>query len=799
MRIAAMVLVVALAAGCGAPGGGDPYAEATEGLERREGFFDLWVDADRGALLAELPAPGEDGVTLTAIYAQRLTAGLGSNPLGLDRGWGDSGQLVTFRVIGGKLVLAAENARYRASADNPLEREAVDQSFADSFLWSGDIVARGPDGSVLADIGGLVSRDGLHLAAALDEDGAGFALDPERSMVDPRSALAFPDNVELDSYLTFASSDPGPEVRATSADPNAVTLVQHHSFVRLPADGFRPRAFDPRVGTIHTAFYDFSAPLDEPLVRRHAVRHRQAEGQPIVYHIDPGAPEPVKSALIEGAAWWAEAFEAAGHRGGFEVRELPADAHPLDVRYNVVQWVHRQTRGWSYGGGVVDPRTGERIKGHVILGSQRVRQDRMIFEGLAGTGAVGSGAENDPVELALDRIRQLSAHEVGHAIGVHHNFAASAYGRQSVMDYPAPWVKARPDGTLDFSEAYDSGIGEWDSFAVTWLYSDPPDGEDKAAYLDRLVAESREAGLVYIADGDGRAPGTGHATASVWDNGADAARELENVMAVRRIALDNFAADRVRAGAPVSDLRAVFVPIYLYHRFQAAAAAKMIGGYDFAYAVRGDGAAPPRPVPAADQRRALATLVDTLSPQALDVDDRVLAILAPGNPDRVLADGELFANRADPAFDLVAAAESAADISLAALLDPRRAERLGQAAAVSPGAPDFQAVLDAVDAQLFAAAEPETPRQSALRDAVIGRYVAALIALDENAEASLSVRAEARARLHRIGDRLRAADRASASWLADRIGAHLSRPAGAAEPRVEGPETPPGSPIGSTR
>ena len=798
MRIAVICAVLVLAAACDDTGAdsASAYDEAVAGLEKQDGFFDVWVDAEEGRVLAELPAPGEDGVALTAIYAQRLSAGLGSNPLGLDRGWGDSGQLVTFRVVGPKLVVAAENTRYRATADNPLEQDAVDESFADSFLWSGEIVGRGPDGAVLADISGMVSQDGLQLAGAMDEDGAGFALDAGRSMVDPGSVLTFPDNVELDSFLTFASANPGPEVRATAANPNAVTLRQHHSFVRLPGEGFEPREFDPRVGTIHTAFYDYSAPLDEAVVKRYAVRHRQTEGEPITYYIDPGAPEPVKSALIEGASWWGEAFEAAGYPGGFKVEELPEGAHPLDARYNVVQWVHRQTRGWSYGGGVVDPRTGERIKGHVILGSQRVRQDRMIFEGLAGTAKVGTGEDDDPVELALDRIRQLSAHEVGHAIGVHHNFAASAYDRQSVMDYPAPWVKARGDGTLDFSDAYDVGIGEWDKFAITWLYDDAPEGESERAFLDNLVEDAREQGLVYIADGDGRAPGTGHARTSVWDNGADAARELNNVMRVRRIALDSFAADRIQAGDPMADLREVFVPIYLYHRFQTAAAAKMIGGYDYAYAARGDGAEPPRPVGAADQRRALSAVLDTLSPQALDVDDAVLGVLAPANPDRELAGGELFENRSAPAFDLIAAAESAADITLESLLDSRRAERLAQA---EGGAPDFGAVLDAADAALFTPGEEETARQTRIRHAVQGRYVSALIALDQDMAASLSVRSEARARLKRVYGRLRVADSEAAAWLADRVEAHLARPASAADPQVAGPETPPGSPIGSTR
>lgn len=780
-------------AGAGVGGETQSYAEAVEGLDARGGFIDVHVGTDNGEVLAGFPAPGEDGVSLRAIYAQRLTAGLGSNPLGLDRGWGDSGQLVSFRRVGDQLVMAAENTRYRASADSALEREAVDESFADSFLWAGDIVDEGPEGVLLVDLSTLAARDGLGLAQALEENGNSFSLDAGRSMIDASSVKVFPDNLEFDAFLTFTSENPGGEVRATAANPNAVTLVQHHSLVRLPDEEYAPRVSDPRVGNVDIAYYDYSAALADPVIKRLSVRHRTST--PIVYYVDPGAPEPVKSALIEGASWWEEAFAAAGYPDGFRVEELPVGADPLDIRYNVIQWVHRQTRGWSYGGGVVDPRTGERIKGHVILGSQRVRQDIMIFEGLAGVEKTGSGDGDDPVQLALDRIRQLAAHEVGHAIGLGHNFAASAYGRQSVMDYPAPWVKAE-NGELDFSDTYDSGAGAWDVFAVRWLYSEPPEDMAESEYLDRLIEQARRDGLVYIADSDGRAAGAGHARASVWDNGADAAAELRNVMAVRRIALENFGPGRIEPGAPIARLREVIVPIYLYHRYQTAAAAKLIGGLDFAYAARGDGTELPRAVPMEDQRRALDAVLATLAPEALDLPGEVLNVLAPGNPDAAPPGAETFANRAEPAFDLISAAESAADISLGALLDPRRAERLVQQKDLTVTALGFVDVLDAVTAALFNPAAARVGRLETIRRAVQGRYAAHLMGLDADPQASLAVRSQARLELRGLATRLRGQDAAS-RWLADRIDAHLARPAAALEPQVEGPKAPPGSPIGA--
>ena len=791
------------------------FGDAVYGFERKAGFFDLYIKSDDGKILASLPAPDDEGVSLRFIYATGLTAGLGSNPVGLDRGAFDSGVIVAFRRVGNKVIAEQENWNYRASADNPREKLAVRESFARSFLWSGDIMETAKDGELLVDLSSFLTRDHLGVVAALkrNPNGGDYAIAADRSMPDASAALAFPDNVELDAFLTLTSAKPGSEPSKTAADGRAITLVQHHSFVRLPEPGFTPRKFDPRTGAIEVAYYDFSSPLDAPIVQKLARRYRlervdpaAASGpvkKPIVFYVDPGAPPQIRDALIEGASWWADAFTEAGFEDAYRVEVLPEDAHPFDIRYNMIQWTHRQTRGWSYGGGVSDPRTGEMLKANVILGSQRVRQDRMIFEGLAGADKSGTGDADDPVQVALARIRQLSAHEVGHTLGFAHNFAASSTDRASVMDYPAPYIRPTANGGLDFSQAYDVGAGEWDKFATKWLYAQFPEGADVDAELEKIVREGYVSGLRFVGDREARSVGTGHPYGAVWDNGGDAVATLNETMQVREIALSNFGARSIKNGQPYADLGKVIVPIYLYHRYQVAAAAKLIGGLNFTYGLKGDGSAPAAPVSAASQRGALQALLATLDPAALDLPDNVINRLTPelGGFGAFSNTGETFDSDAAPVFDVLAAADTAAELTIDALLHPARAARLVAFDRRDPSALGLNEMLDAIEARAFTS--PEASRQRAIANVVQARFVSSLIALSANEAASPAVRSAADAKLRGLQTRLRpsllpldTSNTDHRAWLLARINAHLNRPATPAAATIEAPETPPGSPIG---
>ncbi len=771
-------------------------SEVVSDLEKRDGFFDIYVDKKQNKIKALIPVTSSD--KFQAIYTQRLRAGLGSNPVGLDRGWGDRGAVISFERYGDKVIIKQENLTYRADPNNPLEARAVDESFADSFIASLKVEAEG-SGGVLVDMTDFLERDGMSIVQHLKGRGQGsFTIAKDLSFVDVKNSFAFPDNVEIDAFLTLSSKEPGEEVATTAANGRDVTLIQHHSFVRLPEPGFEPRIADPRMGAIELVYVDYSAPLAAPIERRLALRHRLEKDldgntvEPIVFYIDSGAPEPVRSALVEGAEWWKDAFAAAGYPDGYEVRLLPEDVHPLDVRYNVVQWVHRQTRGWSYGGGVVDPRTGELLKGHVNLGSLRVRQDRMIFEGLAGTAKTGTGADDDPIELALDRIRQLSAHEIGHSLGFAHNFAASSYGKGSVMDYPAPDVRV-VDGQLDFSQAYGVGIGEWDKFSAQMIYGDITGEEAEVVYAD-----AANRGLLYVADSDGRGIGTGHPQGAIWDNGEDPIATLNDTMSVRRIALDNFRADRIHEGQPLSDLNKVIVPIFLYHRYQTAAAGKLLGGMEFSYDVAGGDDAGVVIVPSDRQRAALDAILKTVDPAELDVPNQVLKLLTPRLRSWTFIDSdrELFKGTAYPAFDVSAAADTAAGLTFDVILNPQRAARMIEFQRRDSRQLGFDDVLLITQRRILS--YRTTGRQSEISEAVQRRFVYGLMDLIKNDMATDAVKVQAQDALMNLRGEFGRRSGANAAFLRGEIDRFLKRPAVAAEVASTEQRLPPGSPIGSS-
>tara|TARA_R110002073_G_scaffold35016_6_gene103016 strand:- start:6434 stop:8908 length:2475 start_codon:yes stop_codon:yes gene_type:complete len=781
--------------------------EVIADLDHRDGFISIHVDHSDGRILARLNR-GEAGDYGRMIYTARLTSGMGSNPIGIDRGLGGSSEILRFFRVNDRIFAEFENTRYRADGAGTDEANATRQSFARSVVWSTDIVAEDA-GSVLIDLAGFLVRDPVGTIAILSgSDQGDYSIDTDRSAPLGETALAFPHNVEIDALITLAGSSPGSEVRAVTPSPQSITLTVHHSFVALPDDGYEVRLADERSAAINLEVFDMAAPLDQPVRRQLALRHRlqridpaAASGpvvEPIVYYVDRGTPDVIRDALIEGGGWWAEAFEAAGFENAFRVEVLPEGVHPLDVRYNVIQWVHRQTRGWSYGGSVIDPRTGEILKGHVLLGSQRVRQDRMIFEGLLGRAGTGSGADDDPLELALDRVRQLSAHEIGHTIGLMHNFAASVNDRASVMDYPAPLVTVAADGSLDTSRAYDVGIGSWDVVSVRWLYAQYADPADARTRQAQILREAREAGLLFISDRHARGNQSGHPLANLWDNGANPTDALAEAMAVRRTALARFGAASLATDAPLATIRDAFSPIYLFHRYQVEAAASALGGVVFAYETNQAGISGVAPYEAAEQRRALAGLVDTLDPAFLDIDDETLSLLAPspyGDYDPI-AQREHFASDQYPAFSRPNAAAASARITLAAMLSPARMARMADQSARDAAQVSPREVLEALDRAIITPPRSEAARLTPLREAVQTEYVFELLRLA--ASETPSAASVARAHLEGFaGPWSRNSRDVHRFWLARQIEAGLSRIDAGDELDVADTDIPPGSPIGA--
>jgi hypothetical protein len=805
----AIALVLALTVQAGfAHAADDPatYAETIEGLTRQDGLAPIFVDADKGKVLVQMPVAAADGVMLRVIHHTALRTGVGSANTGLDRAQIGATNILAFRRIGRRIVAEFENPKYAAPAGSTDEQAAARDAFVGSTVWAGEIVAENDDGSVLIDIAGFLTRDAMGIAEQLKAAGQG-TLKPvaDLTLVDASQARAFPENLEMEARLTFAVDAPGTDLRQIAPDARLVTFTVRHSFIKLPEPGFTPRPFDPRTGAISTLVTDYSAPLDEAMVRRFANRFRLEKTdptaarstvkEPIVFYVDRAAPEPVRTALVEGAQWWADAFDRAGFIDAYRVEVLPEGIDPLDARYNVINWVNRATRSWSYGQSVVDPRTGEIVKGSVLLGSLRIRQDILIFEGLLGAAGTGDGGPNDPQTIALARIRQLSAHEVGHAIGLLHNFAGSTQGRTSVMDYPVPVIAVTPEEQFDFSDAYAVGMGDWDRFAVDQLYS------EAAPDLRAAALEAGVARLRFVSDPDARIGGDAQPWGSLWDNGADPVAELGHLMRIRRIALDRFGLNNLPQGSAVNDLRRRLVPIYLYHRYQVDAVAKLVGGIDYGYPVSGDGREAAMPVPAATQRAALAALTATLSPAELDLPEPLIALLnaqqsGDGDPQN---DIEVFKGLEGRVFDPGVAADVAADVTLTALFAPARVNRLSDAARRDPTQLSLTETIDAVTAAAFA---PVTGRLAEPARRVQAQYVLTLAGLLRGDDLSSTSAAVIDERLQALATRLkasRAADpvqRAHDRWLGTLIG-DRDRLDKMLEDRHHAPPTPPGSPIGA--
>jgi hypothetical protein len=775
------------------------HAQDFSKMTKKEGFVPFYLDEEKGKIYLEINSLNQE-----LLYVNTLTSGIGSNDIGLDRGQLGETRVIEFRKAGNKILMVHKNYDYRAYTKNAYEAKSIQDAFAESTLWGFEVV-KTEGATYLVDATNFYLQDVHGVSETLARSKQGnYKVDASRSALYYPTTKNFPKNTEVEATITLTGTGAGANLRSVTPSPDAVTVRMRHSFIELPPL-YATREFDPRAGYFFISYQDYTTPIDQPLVKRFISRHRLEKKdptaavseviEPIVYYLDRGTPEPVASALIEGGNWWAQAFEAAGFKNAFRVELAPEGMDLNDVRYNVIQWIHRSTRGWSYGSSIQDPRTGEIIKGQVSLGSLRVRQDYLIGQGLLQPFEDGNTADPKLMEFALNRLKQLSAHEIGHTIGLAHSYATSATGRSSVMDYPHPLISLDANGKVDFGDAYDLKIGEWDKWAITYGYGQPTTNQSEEEFLEKTLQATYAAGYEFITDSDSRNPSGVHPRSHLWDNGASASDELKRLLDLRQKRMKTFGLNAIKAGEPQAILEEVFVPLYLMHRYQLEATSKLVGGLDYTYKVKGDNQTAHEWIPAKSQKEALDALLLSISTEELEIPASILALIPP-RPYGYGKNRETFPSRTGPVFDPIAPAENVVDATFTFLFESGRANRIYLQQLQNKSLPGLETVLEKVSNQVFSNSMPKGLGVE-VKLMTEAKLVDHLIALSKNAGASQTVRALVRNQLRLLSNNTGSFStllQAHRDYLKQKIDAYLSLPEELTPQQVL--SIPDGAPIG---
>jgi hypothetical protein len=775
------------------------HAQDFSKMTKKEGFVPFYLDEEKGKIYLEINSLNQE-----LLYVNTLTSGIGSNDIGLDRGQLGETRVVEFRKAGNKILMVHKNYDYRAYTKNAYEAKSIQDAFAESTLWGFEVV-KTEGATYLVDATNFYLQDvhGVSETLARSKQGS-YKVDASRSALYYPMTKNFPKNTEVEASITLTGTGAGANLRSVTPSPDAVTVRMRHSFIELPPL-YATREFDPRAGYFFISYQDYTTPIDQPLVKRFISRHRLEKKdptaavsevvEPIVYYLDRGTPEPVASALIEGGNWWAQAFEAAGFKNAFRVELAPEGMDLNDVRYNVIQWIHRSTRGWSYGSSIQDPRTGEILKGQVSLGSLRVRQDYLIGQGLLQPFEEGNEADPKLMEFALNRLKQLSAHEIGHTIGLAHSYATSATGRSSVMDYPHPLISLDENGKVDFGDAYDLKIGEWDKLAITYGYGQPAANQSEEEFLEKTLQATYAAGYEFITDSDSRNPSGVHPRSHLWDNGASASEEMKRLLDLRQKRMKTFGLNAIKAGEPQAILEEVFVPLYLMHRYQLEATSKLVGGMDYTYKIKGDNQTAHNWINAKSQKDALDALLLSISTAQLEIPASILALIPP-RPYGYGKNRETFPSRTGPVFDPIAPAENVVDATFAFLFESGRANRIYLQQLQDKSLPGLENVLEKVSNQVFSNSMPNGLGVE-IKLMTEAKLVDHLIALSKNAGASQTVRALVRNQLRQLSNSPGSYPtlmQAHRDYLKQKIDAYLSLPEELTPQQVL--SIPDGAPIG---